>query len=33
VELWEENTWKAYKKEVEAQADSLADRLGEIGVL
>lgn len=33
VELWEENTWKAYKQGVEAKADELADRLGAIGVL
>lgn len=33
VELWEENTWKAYKKEVESKADELANRLGEVGVL
>jgi MraZ protein len=33
VELWDEDTWKAYKKGVEANADSLAERLGGIGVL
>ncbi len=33
VELWEENTWKLYKKQVESKADDLANRLGEIGVL
>lgn len=33
VELWEENTWKLYKRDVEAKADELANRLGEIGVL
>ncbi|MFZ4500299.1 MAG: division/cell wall cluster transcriptional repressor MraZ [Minisyncoccia bacterium] len=33
VELWEEATWKAYQKQVEANADSLAERLGTIGVL
>ena len=33
VELWEEETWRAYKKQVEAKADELANRLGEVGVL
>lgn len=33
VELWEEETWKAYQKDVQGKADKLADRLGEIGVL
>lgn len=33
VELWEETIWKAYQKEVEAHADTLAERLGTIGVL
>jgi MraZ protein len=33
VELWDETTWKAYKKDVEANADALAERLGGIGVL
>ncbi len=33
VELWDEATWKTYKKDVEANADSLAERLGGIGVL
>lgn len=33
VELWEVATWKSYKKEVEKNADSLANRLGDIGVL
>jgi MraZ protein len=33
VELWEEETWKSYKKQVEEKADELANRLGEVGVL
>ena len=33
VEIWEEDVWKAYKKDVETNADSLAERLGGIGVL
>jgi len=33
VELWDDTTWKAYQKEVEANADTLAERLGTIGVL
>jgi MraZ protein len=33
VELWDESTWKTYKKDVESNADSLAERLGGIGVL
>lgn len=33
VELWDEITWKRYQKKVEADADSLAERLGTIGAL
>lgn len=33
VEIWNENTWGDYKKLVEGQADALADKLGQIGVL
>jgi MraZ protein len=33
VELWDENTWKTYKRTVETRADELAERLGGIGVL
>jgi len=33
VELWDDTTWKAYQKDVEANADTLAERLGTIGVL
>lgn len=33
VEIWDENRWQEYKTQIEAQADSLAEKLGEIGVL
>ncbi|MEK7227731.1 MAG: division/cell wall cluster transcriptional repressor MraZ [Patescibacteria group bacterium] len=33
VELWDEKTWDIYKKTVEAKADSLAEKLGGVGVL
>ncbi len=33
IELWNENTWTDYKKRIGAQADQLAQKLGEIGVL
>jgi MraZ protein len=33
VELWDEATWKSYKKDVETNADTLAERLGNIGIL
>jgi len=33
VEIWNEKAWNDYKKVVEGQADSLADKLGQIGVL
>lgn len=33
VELWDENSWDVYKKNVEGQADSLAEKLGSVGVL
>ena len=33
VEIWNEKTWSDYKKVVEAEADALADKLGQIGVL
>jgi len=33
AEIWNENTWNDYKKKVETQADALADKLGQIGVL
>ena len=33
VEVWDETAWNAYKKRVEKQADALAEKLGEIGVI
>lgn len=33
VEIWDENRWTEYKARIEAEADSLAEKLGEIGVL
>ena len=33
VELWNEKEWQKYKEGVEKQADSLAEKLGQVGVL
>lgn len=33
AEIWDEDKWKAYKAGVEQEADSLAQKLGEIGVI
>lgn len=33
VEIWDEKQWSTYKQSIEKQADSLAEKLGEIGVL
>ena len=33
VEIWAENKWEEYKRRIEGQADALAEKLGEIGVL
>ncbi len=33
VELWNEKRWQEYKKGVEKQADTLAEKLGGVGVL
>jgi len=33
VEIWDAKAWSAYTKRVERQADVLAEKLGEIGVL
>lgn len=33
VELWDQKSWDVYKKAVEAKADSLAEKLGGVGVL
>ncbi|OGG46980.1 cell division/cell wall cluster transcriptional repressor MraZ [Candidatus Kaiserbacteria bacterium RIFCSPHIGHO2_01_FULL_49_13] len=33
IELWNSPAWNAYKKRIEKQADAMAEKLGEIGVL
>lgn len=33
VEIWNEKAWSGYKNRIEKQADVLAEKLGEIGVL
>ena len=33
VEVWDAEAWKAYKSRIEKQADSMAEKLGEIGAL
>jgi len=33
VEIWNDKAWSDYKKVVEKQADSLAEKLGQVGVL
>ncbi len=32
VELWNEKAWVAYKGKIEKQADTLAEKLGDVGV-
>ena len=31
LEIWDEHTWQEYKGKVESEADSIAEKLGEIG--
>jgi MraZ protein len=33
VEIWSEKSWHDYKKVVEKQADALAEKLGQVGML
>lgn len=33
VEVWDTEAWKKYKEHIEKQADVMAEKLGEIGVL
>ncbi len=33
IEIWEEKHWTEYKRNIEEQADALAEKLGEIGIL
>ena len=33
AEIWDEKKWSNYKRQIEKQADQLAEKLGEVGVL
>ena len=33
IEIWDEKKWKDYKKQIEEQADEMAEKLGDLGVL
>ncbi|NBD73553.1 division/cell wall cluster transcriptional repressor MraZ [Patescibacteria group bacterium] len=33
VEIWNEERWESYKKRIESDADVMAEKLGELGVL
>lgn len=33
VEIWDEKRWNAYKAKIEEQGDSIAQKLGEVGVI
>lgn len=33
VEIWDEDLWSAYKARIESQADTLAEKLGDLGIL
>jgi len=33
VEIWNEKSWSEYKKRIEKEADSLAEKLGDIGMI
>jgi MraZ protein len=33
IEIWDNKKWSAYKKKIEKQADELAEKLGDIGVI
>ena len=33
VEIWNEKTWNEYKQVVELEADQLAEKLGQVGIL
>ena len=33
VEVWDEKAWTAYKKQIEREADSLAEKLGDVGAI
>jgi len=33
VEVWNQNTWNNYKKQIQKKADSLAQKLGDVGAI
>lgn len=33
IEIWNERLWNEYKRRIEKQADAMAEKLGELGVL
>jgi MraZ protein len=33
VEIWDQSSWTAYKARIEKQAEQMAEKLGEIGIL
>lgn len=33
VEVWDANVWEEYKQRIEKNADALAEKLGEVGIL
>lgn len=33
IELWDEKTWGAYKEHIEKEGESLAEKLGEVGMV
>lgn len=33
VEVWDVSAWKQYKQRIEKQADAMAEKLGEVGIL
>lgn len=33
IEIWDEKTWKSYREKVENSAETLAEKLGEIGII
>jgi MraZ protein len=33
LEIWGENSWNSYKKDIEKKADGLAEKLGGVGIL
>ncbi|TSC92044.1 MAG: MraZ protein [Parcubacteria group bacterium Licking1014_17] len=33
LEIWDEEKWQAYKSEIEKKGDSIAEKLGELGVI